>query len=219
MKTCMIPQRLYPYFMKTGIQKHYHKNDIIYMQGDEASHLYLITKGRVRVYTLSRDGKETTMEIVEKGRIFGESSFLQDVSRPTTVSAINEVEVISCSLESMLPCLSESKELTLLLFQHLSNTNNHLSDLVNQAYFFNRYQKVAYFLLEQTSTPNIEKGITTTCIPYTHEEIALCTGLHRVTITKILHEFQDNGAISLSYRKVIIKDRAKLYDYLDCGKS
>lgn len=214
MKKIKIPDELYCYFEKVGHSIKYHKDDIIYMQDDNATSLYLIKKGRVRVYYVSKDGNEATLEIVEKGRIFGESSFIQRSKRPTTVSAINDVELISCSLEDMYPYLSQSKELTILLFQLLSSTCNHLSTLLNQSYFSNRYEKVANFLLQQTSVANKDKNISEDCIPYSHEEIALCVGLNRVTITKILNYFSNLGYIELKYKKVRILDRQALIRHI-----
>jgi len=210
-----IPEELYYYFEKVGKSLAYHKNDIIYMQDDNATHLYLIKNGRVRVYSSSKDGSEITIEIVEKGRIFGESSFVQSSKQPTTVSAVNDVELISCSLEDLYPYLTQSKELMILLFQLLSNTCNHLSSLLNQAYFYNRYEKVANFLLQQTAVPNKDKNISEDCIPYSHEEIASCIGLNRVTTTKILNYFSKLGYIKLKYKKVIILEREALIKYVE----
>lgn len=215
MQKVKIPDKLFSYFEKVGQPVNYHKNDIIYMQGDTATSLYLIKKGRVRVYYVSKDGDEATLEIVEKGRVIGESSFIQQSKRPTTVSAINDVELISCSLEDMYPYLSESKELTILLFQLLSDTCNYLSSLLNQSYFYNRYEKVADFLLEQTANANKDRNISEDCIPYSHEEIALCVGLNRVTTTKILNHFGKLGYIKQKYKKVIIIDRQALIRFLE----
>lgn len=214
MKKIKIPKELYCYFEKVGVPITYHKDDIIYMQDDAATNLYLIKKGRVRVYYISKDGSEITLEIVEKGRIVGESSFLQQSKRPTTVSAINDVELISCSLEDMYPYLSQSKELTILLFQLLSNTCNHLSNLLNQYYFYNRYEKVANFLVQQTVSANKDKDISEDCIPYSHEEIGSCVGLNRVTVTKILNHFSNLGYIELKYKKVIILDKKALIGHI-----
>lgn len=215
MEKIKIPDELYCYFEKVGQSVTYHKNDIIYMQDDHATNLYLIKSGRVRVFYVSKDGSEITLDIVEKGRIVGESSFIQRSRRPTTVSAVNNVELISCSLEDIYPYLTQSKELTILLFQLLSNTCNHLSSLLNQAYFYNRYEKVANFLLQQTAVPNKDKNISEDCIPYSHEEIASCVGLNRVTTTKILNYFSKLGYIKLKYKKVIILDRQALIEYME----
>lgn len=214
LKKIKIPKELYCYFEKVGVSIRYQKNDIIYMQDEAATNLYLIKKGRVRVYYISKDGSEITLEIVENGRIVGESSFLQQSKRPTTVSAINDVELISCSLDDMYPYLSQSKELTLLLFQLLSNTCNHLSNLLNQYYFYDRYEKVANFLVQQTATANKDKDISEDCIPYSHEEIGSFIGLNRVTVTKILNHFKSLGYIELKYKKVVILNRQALSDYI-----
>lgn len=114
----------------------------------------------------------------------------------------------------MYPYLSQSKELTILLFQLLSSTCNHLSTLLNQSYFSNRYEKVANFLLQQTIVANKDKNISEDCIPYSHEEIALCVGLNRVTITKILNYFSNLGYIELKYKKVRILDRQALIRHI-----
>lgn len=214
MKKIKIPDKLFIYFKEIGTKHTYTPNSIIYTQDEEATDLYLITKGRVRVYSVFKDGREMTIEIVEKGRIFGDSSFIQNATRPVSVSAVDEVELISCSLNDMLPYLAKSSELTILLFQLLSETCQHLSSLLNRCYFYDRYQKVASFLLEETQFTNKDKGVIENELSYSHEEIAECVGLNRVTVTKILNRFQENKWIDLAYKKIVIINREGLTSLL-----
>lgn len=199
-----IAENLFDYFKDHGTLIKYKSNDIIYMQEDSSNNLYLILKGRVRVYLISKDGQEITIDIIDKGRIFGESSFLLNTSRPVCVSAIDQVELISCSLEKLYPAILESSELTIAIMKLLSSTNDHLTNQIKKAYFYNRHEKVAAFLLEQNKKT----------ISYTHEEIALLTGLSRVTVTKILNEFCSYGWIELAYRKINILNFDALNNYL-----
>lgn len=200
-----ISENLFDYFKKAGTLITYHNNDIIYMQEDSSNNLYLILKGRVRVYLMSKDGQEITLDIIDKGRIFGESSFLLNTCRPVCVSAVEEVELISCHLETLYPTILESKELTLAIMRLLTSTNDYLTNLVKKAYLYNRHEKIAAFLLEQNKKT----------ISYTHEEIASLTGLNRVTVTKILNDFHQYGWIYLAYRKITIIKPQELNDYLD----
>lgn len=200
-----ISENLFDYFKQAGTLIKYQPSDIIYMQEDATNNLYLILKGRVRVFLLSKDGQEITLDIIDKGQIFGESSFLLNTSRPVCVNAIDNVELISCNLETLYPTILESKELTLAIMRLLSSTNDHLTNQVKKAYFYNRHEKIAAFLLEQNKKT----------ISYTHEEIASLTGLNRVTVTKILNDFNQYGWIDLAYRKIIITDRNQLINYLD----
>ena len=63
-----ISENLFHYFEKAGTKVKYHPNDIIYMQEDDSTNLYLILKGRVRVFNINPMGEEVTFEFLEKGR-------------------------------------------------------------------------------------------------------------------------------------------------------
>lgn len=200
-----IPEHLFNYFKQAGTIIHYQPNDIIYMQEDASNSLYLILSGRVRVFLISKDGREITLAIIDKGSIFGESSFLLNTSRPVCVSSIDKVELVACKLEMMYPTILESKELTLAIMRMLSSTNDYLTNQIKKAYLYNRHEKIAAFLLEQNKKT----------ISYTHEEIASLTGLSRVTVTKILNDFSISGWIEGSYRKITIVNYQALNNYLN----
>lgn len=207
-------------FEAVGQLLHYRAGELIYMQQDSADILYLIRKGRVRVYLSTESGEEVTLEIVEKGRIFGESSFVQDACRPTTVSAVTDTELVACRLSELGPALCGSWELTSALLQMMSDTCDYLSRLVKRAYLYDRRERLAAFLLEQTAVDNPDKGIVDGALPYTHEDLALVVGLSRVTVTRVLGEFQRQGWVECGYRKIRVRDRDGLRQALGrFGKS
>lgn len=65
-----IQDYLFHYFEKVGTKLNYQPNDIIYMQEDDSSAIYLVIKGRVRVFFISPSGEEITFDVIEKGRLF-----------------------------------------------------------------------------------------------------------------------------------------------------
>ena len=213
-----IEQHLFHYFEKAGYKRRYHPGDMIYMQEDDAKYLYLIIKGRVRVYDISSNGQEITFDILDKGRIFGESSFFKNAYRPTTVCAINEVELILCQLEDLYTYINESKELTISLLQMMDETCNHVTKLLKWSQTYNRYEKVAALLLDLTKQDNVYKDIINGVIPYTHQDIAYSTGLARVTVTKILNQFANEKYIQLKYGKIRVIDPEGLYQHYLCHK-
>ena len=73
---------------------------------------------------------------------------------------------------------------------------------------YNRYEKVAAFLLDQIQYDQQQE------ISYTHEEMASLLGLSRVTVTKVLNEFEKEKMILLQYKTIVIKDKNKLYSLL-----
>lgn len=197
-----IDKRFFHYFENAGNKVHYRPDDIIYMQEDDTRNLYLLTKGKVRIYDVSASGRETTFNVLEPGSIFGESSFFQGSLRPTTVSAVTDVQLISCNLEDLYPYFEQSGELAVALMQMLSARCDHVVALLKRAYTCDRYEKVAAFLLDMA-----EK---TDEITYTHEEISTCIGLSRVVITGVLGKLASEGYIKNGYKKIIMLDKEGL---------
>ena len=227
-----LDKELFPYFEKAGIKISYKPKDIIYMQEDDTQSLYLITKGRVRVFGMISSGKEVTFEVLEKGAIFGESSFFGNSLRSTTVAAVNEVELISCKLERLFPYLKQSEELTVFLLKMLAARCDRVAGLLKRSYFYDRYEKTASFLLDTAGkysscdktgsrgdSPNSktiyknneDSDDYKNILPYTHEEISTCVGLSRVVVTNVLNQFAKEGFIKNGYKKVIILDGEGLY--------
>ena len=188
-KKMKINDELFDYFKQAGTIKHYQKNDIIYMQDDHADELCLVLKGRVRVYHITKNAY-----------------------RPTTVSAINDVEIITCHLEDLYPYLSSSLDLTITLLKMFNDNCNHLTQLLKWAQTYDRFEKVAAFLYELSATNNIEKNLLFGDIPYTHQEIADSLAISRVTVTKVLNQFKDEGLISIEYGHIKVLKRDKLYE-------
>lgn len=210
MEQIKVSEALYPYFEKTGQLEKYSPHETIYMQGEDAQRLYFIKKGRVRAFYITKNGKELTFEIVEKGKIIGESSFLSHSIYPVSVEAVNEVELLACDLSRLYEYMEESTELTWVIIQMLSRTCNHLTEQLRRVTLYDRYQKIASFLLHETTFPDSDRGVTGDSIPYTQEELGISLGLNRVTVTRVLNEWKSAGIIETAYGRIKILDRMYL---------
>ena len=192
----------------------YKRNELIYQQGDNSPQIYLIRKGRVRMFFTGDDGREITFQIVGEKQMFGESAFLSHASRPTTVVAVVDSELLSCTMSELLPALGQSKALFNAVFQLMSDNYNFLCNQVKRLSVYNRYQRVASYLLEQTAPGNSGVGVEEGVLPYTHEELGVCLNLNRVTVTKILNEWAKKNIVSLGRKKIKVLDRDALQDIL-----
>lgn len=102
----------------------------------------------------------------------------------------------------MYPMILDSKELTLAIMQLLTATNDYLTNQIKKAYFYNRYEKILLFYSNKKA------------ISYSSRNSFL-TALNRVTVTKILNDFNHLNWIDSSYRKITIIDSNALYNYLN----
>lgn len=210
MSQIKIPEELYHCFESAGYLQNYEPNEDIYMQGEDAGRIYFIKKGRVRAYYVTSGGRELTYEIIEKGRIFGESSFLSQCARPVCVAAVTQVELMACDLNQLYTHMEQSCDLMQIMLQLLSNTCNHLTAQLRRITLYDRYQRIASLLLSETAQPDFDRGVTASSIPYTQEDLALILNLNRVTVNRVLNEWKKKGVVAVSYGRITIHDRTYL---------
>ncbi|WP_315077498.1 Crp/Fnr family transcriptional regulator [uncultured Clostridium sp.] len=210
--TISITSKFYKVFEEAGTLKKYRKDEIIYFQDDIAENFYLIKSGRVRVFLISPDGTELTIEILRKGNLFGESSYFAYGSRMTSGSAATDVELIAVSLSQLYPYLTKYPELMIQMFHLMSLSIQNLSIQINSMAFLEADKKTAQLLIRLGS---YFKKNNDNCyiIDYSHEEIAQLIGCCRVTVTKILNRFQKDGLVSLGYKEVKIIDEKRLKEF------
>lgn len=203
-----IPTTYVSLFRSIGRSRRMPPEAVVFLQGDPASHLYLVASGRVRAFALSPSGQEITLEVLEAGRIFGDTSFLSGIPRSVTIQTITETEIIVCRAEALIRLCHQSEELMLLLFQHMAETCNYLIHQVTRLVHYDSRQKVADLLLcESASRGRVSPSAE---LPYTHEEIARSVSLNRVTVSRILGEFKAKGMIGSRYGRITLLDRAAL---------
>src|SRR5437868_5742578 len=64
--------------------KEYSKDELIFRQGDESREVYIILKGKVRIYKISPAGNETTTAIYSTYDVIGEFAALDNEPRSAT---------------------------------------------------------------------------------------------------------------------------------------
>ena len=72
---------------------------VLLSQGEQGLGLYILTKGTVRITRKnSPDGAEVVLGTAEVGDVIGEMALLDDLPRSATVTAVDEVTVLSLPL-------------------------------------------------------------------------------------------------------------------------
>jgi hypothetical protein len=66
---------------------------IICAEGEKADNVYLIAKGKVKVYRTDNEGNETTLAIIEQGNLFGEMALFDQGLRSASVMSIEPCQL------------------------------------------------------------------------------------------------------------------------------
>lgn len=187
----------------------------IYRTNEKADVLYIVKKGRIRVYAITGNGEEVNYEVLGKGKIFGETCLLEKGIRPVNASTVTETVLLMLSKESFESLVQEYPSLSILLMKMMAESNNTLCDALRIHKEYNSFQKVVYFLLKTTEKEVPENGIRDGILPYTHQDIANSLQMHRVTVSKVLDTLQNKGYIRMKYKCIqVVKRTEMMQEYL-----
>jgi CRP-like cAMP-binding protein len=187
------------------------KGSILFKEGDDGEHLYVIIEGKLKLGTSSGDGRENLLSILGPGEMFGELSLFDPGPRTSPATAVTDAKLHSLSHEKVIPWLKQNPEVSLQLLarlaQRLRRTNEAVGDLV----FSDVPGRVAKALIDLGDRfgKTTADGLLVNH-DLTQEELAQLVGASRETVNKALADFAGRGWLKLDGRSVLITDVERL---------
>ncbi|MFG2972446.1 Crp/Fnr family transcriptional regulator [Streptomyces sp. NPDC048331] len=196
--------------------KTYHAGEILYSPTQPSEVLFILKRGRVRVFRVSTDGRALTTAIISPGTIFGEMVLLGQHMYDNYAEALDDTVVCVMSRADVHKfLLSDARiaaRITAILGRRLSDLEQRLSDSV----FKTVAQRIATTLTTLTSAQPPAGPLRPVGrhpqIALTHEQLAALAGTSRETCTKVLREMEDRGLLRLARGRITVLDRERLQD-------
>lgn len=182
--------------------RNYRAGQMIYLQGTHPDCFYYLLSGSVRSFISTQAGEERVLTIHRPGDLMGEASFFDECPRVTSAMALTDSRVAAVTRDRLNDIFSRHPDLALPMLQYLARTVRMLSDHVDSA-TLPASQRIARYLL---SLPGAERSP----LSCTHESIGQAVGVSRVTVSRILGIFAEQGFVRLGYRSVEVIQRAAL---------
>jgi CRP/FNR family cyclic AMP-dependent transcriptional regulator len=187
------------------------KGSILFKEGDDGEHLYIIIDGKLKLGTSSGDGRENLLSILGPGEMFGELSLFDPGPRTSTATAVTDAKLLSLSHEKVIPWLKQNPEVSLQLLTRLSQRLRRTNEAVGDLVFSDVPGRVAKALIDLgdrfgKTTP---EGLLVNH-DLTQEELAQLVGASRETVNKALADFAGRGWLKLDGRSVLIADIDRL---------
>jgi len=187
------------------------KGSILFKEGDDGEHLYVITDGKLKLGTSSGDGRENLLSILGPGEMFGELSLFDPGPRTSTATAVTDAKLLSLSHEKVIPWLKQNPEVSLQLLTRLSQRLRRTNEAVGDLVFSDVPGRVAKALIdlgERFGKTGAEGLLVNHDL--TQEELAQLVGASRETVNKALADFAGRGWLKLDGRSVLITDVDRL---------
>jgi len=177
-----------------------------YTPEDASEQLFILKKGRVRIFK-TVDGRELTLTEIEPGTVFGEMSLTAQRLQGAYAEAIESSILISMSRSDLERIIEEKPQVWIrlvnLLSERLRSYESRLEDLTLKDVPA-RLANIILLLCEGEGVMT-HQGIK---IPhhYTHERLGTMIGANREAVTRAFTKLQDEGAIELRRRLIHVKN-------------
>jgi CRP-like cAMP-binding protein len=187
------------------------KGSILFKEGDDGEHLYVIIDGKLKLGTSSGDGRENLLSILGPGEMFGELSLFDPGPRTSTATAVTDARLLSLSHEKVIPWLKQNPEVSLQLLTRLSQRLRRTNEAVGDLVFSDVPGRVAKALIDLGDRfgKSTAEGLLVNH-DLTQEELAQLVGASRETVNKALADFAGRGWLKLDGRSVLITDVERL---------
>lgn len=187
-----------------ALKRIYRKNEPIFNQGTEADAIYLIKSGRVRLYKVSEDGKEFTLDYMKSEDIFGEVTFFENALHTMSAVAMEDTFICCCTKELFVKLL-ESPQTALKIVQYLGKRMNEHTEHMSRTVFMDvkgRVLSVLCKLAENFGKPT-EDGIML-ALELTHQDIASLVNASRVMVTNVLGELRKESLVNINSQRIVL---------------
>jgi len=107
--------------------RHYPARTAVVTQGDEALALFAIVRGRLKVVSSGPDGRDTVLNIMGEGEVFGEIALIDGGVRSASCRTLEPCELLSIQRDSFLELVERQPSMGLKLLKVLARRVRHLS--------------------------------------------------------------------------------------------
>jgi len=180
------------------------RGDVLFTEGEEPDHLYLVVAGRIAIANKSIDGRESVVALMEPGDLFGEMALFDNLGRSAEARALEPSTVLAVPYEPVQAVYQSRPEalwsVVKLLVGRLRSADEALADSV----FLDVTGRTAKRLLELAGEDD------EFILPITQEALAGMVGASRERVNKAIASFVKLGWIDLHDRRYVITNREQL---------
>jgi CRP-like cAMP-binding protein len=190
-----------------GLTREYPPGATMCVEGDPATHVYVLVTGWVKILAVTSDGHERVLALRGHGDLIGEVAGDTTGHRTATVQAVDTVRALIVGHDRFTSFLDSHQGAAhayrRIMIQRLSDT----STMLRRHSVTSGAQRLAALLLELAGRHGSGvNGEIHVAMPLSQEELASLAGTSRATVTRAFQNWRKRGFIRTAYRDITITD-------------
>ncbi|MGB7873285.1 MAG: Crp/Fnr family transcriptional regulator [Anaerolineales bacterium] len=182
------------------------EDGFFFMQGDPATHAYVLVQGRVKMIQITPTGQQITMRIMTPGQTYGGIALLNPrAGYPATAQAVQDSIALAWDTDHLRNLVEKDPSISLnvmgLMHGYISELQERQKALVTERV----EQRIARILLKLAaqSGKKIDDGVLID-LPITRQDIAEMSGTTLYTVSRTLNEWERSGLLEIGRERVVI---------------
>ena len=106
--------------LKLAMRQVYKKDNMVLIEEEIGSTMFIILDGRVKISRISDDGREVILSILSEGDFFGEMSILDGQNRSANVVTLDDSKIMIIRREDFLKMLHDYPQIAINLLKELA---------------------------------------------------------------------------------------------------
>lgn len=179
---------------------------------DPPDRIHIVKGGRVRMYRVTPDGKQLTLDIHAKGTILGDMTMLgQDRLPEAYADAVDEAVICTITPDELRRLIERYPIIGVNIIRHLSRRLQAAERELEAMAYQRVDQRLARRLLDlgQRFGVKTQRG-TLIEARLTQQELAEMVGTTRETLTHTLTDLRKRGLLDMARHQVVIRDAERL---------
>lgn len=187
----------------------YGRGETIFHQGDHGRELYIVVRGKVRIFKTSPSGNETSINIFASRDVIGEFSVLDDLPRSATAKAIGPCALLAVTQERFLRHMREMPDLAMAVARLLVSKVRWTAAYAETIAQFDAAGRLLHILLfyNEQFGREVEAGKRYVLdLSLNQADLASLVGARREWINRILQDWRRRGLLEFKGGKINILD-------------
>lgn len=188
--------------------REYTRDESIFRQGDESREIYIVLKGKVRIFKISPSGNETSITIFSTDDIIGEQAAIANRPRNASAKAIGTVSLLTMSQDRFLYYAETIPALALNLARLLSQKLDWTASFAESIAQFDAAGRLLHILLYYAERygqvgPGGQYRVD---LSLNQTDLASMVGARREWINRLLGDWRKRGLLEYDRGVITILD-------------
>ncbi len=215
LKRCELFQRLSPQQLaqleSTCRIREFPRGSVIYAPSDRGETVLLLAAGRVKICTITGEGKQAILAFIEPGELFGELAVLEPSRREEYAEACERSTVVSAPADGIRQLIEQQPDMAIGITKLIGLRRKRVERRLKNVLFHSNRERLVHTLLDLAEQYGFatDRG-TELRIKLSHQDLASIIGSTRETVTIVLGELQTERHVRIGRRKITLTDPQRL---------